>query len=93
MNAITDRDAYKNILDVVKELIKSTDIDDMVMKLNTSVQSFMPGTIVFAGLWDKYEEELQIFSVNKNVDSDIVSFFKFMLKNEKIGRASCRERV
>lgn len=82
MNAITDRDAYKNILDVVKELIKSTDIDDMVMKLNTSVQSFMPGTIVFAGLWDKYEEELQIFSVNKNVDSDIVSFFKFMLKNE-----------
>nr|HPG36607.1 hypothetical protein [bacterium] len=66
MNAITNKDAYKNILDVVKELIKSTDIDDMIIKLNTSVQSFMPGTVVYAVLWDKYEEELQIFPTDQN---------------------------
>ncbi len=84
MNAITNKDAYKNILDVVKELIKSTDIDDMIIKLNTSVQSFMPGTVVYAVLWDKYEEELQIFPTDQNVDKDVISFFRFMLKNENL---------
>jgi transcriptional regulator with GAF, ATPase, and Fis domain len=82
MNAISNRDAYKNILDVIKELIKSTDIDDMVIKLNTSVQGFMPGTVIYAGLWDKYEEELQIFPADQSINGDIISFFRFMFKNE-----------
>lgn len=82
MNLSADRDTYKNILDVIKELIKSTDLDEMIVKLNTSVQVLMPGTIIYAGLWDKYEEELHLFPSKDDSEKDVQKFFRFMLESE-----------
>ncbi|MGI6393263.1 MAG: sigma-54 interaction domain-containing protein [bacterium] len=84
MDPMIGRDAYKNILEVAKELIASSDMNEMITKLSASIQNHIPDTIVFAGLWDKYEEELQIFPRDKEISSDIYSFFRFMLKNENL---------
>jgi transcriptional regulator with GAF, ATPase, and Fis domain len=84
MNEILmDRDSYKNILDVVKELMKGNDIDDMIKRLNTSVRVNLPDTLVFAALWDKYEEELEVYpSGRADEKTEIKALFSYFLKQE-----------
>ncbi len=81
MSKVANREDYKNILEVVKEIIKGTSIDDMIRKLNTSVRQSLPDTLVFAALWDKYEEEVEIFpsgrvDERKEIKNLLTHFFK-----------------
>ncbi len=81
MTEAMNRDTYKNILDVVKELMKGTTIDDMIRRLNTSVRASLPDTVVFAALWDKYEEELEMFPSGRSTEKKAMeSLFKHFFK-------------
>ena len=78
MNAFTDRETYRKVLDLVKEMIKSPDLDDMIRKINTSVKAHMTDTFVYAALWDKYEEEIELFpSYDFQEKEDVKKFFHF----------------
>ena len=83
MNAFTDRETYRKVLDLVKEMIKSPDLDDMIRKINTTVKAHMADTFIYAALWDKYEEEIEFFpSYDFQGKEDIKKFFHFYFKNE-----------
>jgi len=83
MNTFTDRETYKKVLDLVKEMIKSPDLDDMIRKLNTTVKTHMNDTFIYAALWDKYEEEIELFpTFDFSGRDDVKQFFHFYFKNE-----------
>jgi transcriptional regulator with GAF, ATPase, and Fis domain len=83
MHKAVNREDYKNILGVVKDIMKGDSIDDMIRKLNTSVRQNLPDTLVFAALWDKYEEEVEIFPSGRAGErEEIKNLFTHFFKKE-----------
>jgi len=83
MNETINRDDYKSILDIVKEIMKGETIDDVIRRLNTSVRQTLPDTLVFAALWDKYEEEVELFPAGRqNEKKELKTLFTYFFKKE-----------
>lgn len=66
MNTLFNNDIYKELLDIVMELVKSEDMSDMIIRLNRSIKTFMPSTTVYAAIWDKYDEEIEVYPKNQD---------------------------
>ena len=61
MDTLFDKNIYKDLLDIIMEMVKAQDMDDMIIRLNRSIETVMPTTTVYAAIWDKYDEEIELF--------------------------------
>jgi len=85
MESLFNKDIYKDLLDIVMELVKANDLDDMIIRLNNSISGQMPSTTIFAAIWDKYDEEIDIFpkKTEEYENINVRDLFCHFLKNEK----------
>ena len=84
MKALLNKDIYKDLLDIVMEMVKAKDINDMIIRLNKSIETAMPETTIYAAIWDKYDEEIELFpkETGKSSQSSIKDLFCHLLKTD-----------
>ena len=84
MEDLINKDIYRDLLDIVMEMVKAKDLNDMIIKLNNSIKNSIPSTTIYAAIWDKYDEEIDIFPKNTSqVDPTVIKdLFCHFLKND-----------